>query len=134
MTPDELARAAAKGDIDAFETLLGLYQNKVYGLALRMCGSEEGQRIQGESGAAIPAYLGQEESWSTVFNSFDYVIDVQVCYDQFDNAVQYINNASRRKWKSTVADEMVKAYSGASDIDSALTRMQEIADSYVTAE
>ena len=41
MTPDELARAAAKGDIDAFETLLGLYQNKVYGLALRMCGSEE---------------------------------------------------------------------------------------------
>ena len=27
MTPDELARAAAKGDIDAFETLLGLYQN-----------------------------------------------------------------------------------------------------------
>ena len=29
MTPDELARAAAKGDIDAFETLLGLYQNKV---------------------------------------------------------------------------------------------------------
>ena len=101
---------------------------------LRFFGSEEGQRIQGESGAAIPAYLGQEESWSTVFNSFDYVIDVQVCYDQFDNAVQYINNASRRKWKSTVADEMVKAYSGASDIDSALTRMQEIADSYVTAE
>ena len=41
MTPDELARAAAKGDIDAFETLLGLYHNKVYGLALRMCGSEE---------------------------------------------------------------------------------------------
>ena len=101
---------------------------------LRFFGSEEGQRIQGESGAAIPAYLGQEESWSTVFNSFDYVIDVHVCYDQFDNAVQYINNASRRKWKSTVADEMVKAYSGASDIDSALTRMQEIADSYVTAE
>ena len=100
---------------------------------LRFFGGEEGQRIQGESGAAIPAYLGQEESWSTVFNTFDYVLDVQVCYDQFDSAVQYINNATRRKWKSTVADEMVKVYNGA-DIDSSLARMQEIADSYVTAE
>jgi len=100
---------------------------------LRFFGSEEGQRIQGESGAAIPAYLGQEDSWSTEFNKFDYVIDVQVCYDQFDHVIQYINNASRRKWKSTVADEMVRVYNG-SDIDASLAKMQSIADSYVTAE
>ncbi len=100
---------------------------------LRFFGSEEGQRIQGESGAAIPAYIGQEESWSTVFNTFDYVIDTQVCYDQFDHAVRYINNASRRKWKSAAADEMVGIYKGA-DIDSSLARMQGIADSYVTTD
>ncbi len=100
---------------------------------LRFFGSEEGQRIQGESGAAIPAYLGQEESWSTVFNTFDYVLDVQVCYDQFDHAVQYINNASRRKWKSSAADEMVKAYKDG-DVDGALTRMQALADAYVTTD
>ena len=99
---------------------------------LRFFGSEEGQRIQGESGAAIPAYLGQEESWSTVFKTFDYVIDVNVCFDQFDYAVQYINNATRRKWKSTVADEMVRIYNG-SDIDQSLARMQEATDSYVPA-
>ncbi|MCI9443951.1 MAG: extracellular solute-binding protein [Oscillospiraceae bacterium] len=99
---------------------------------LRFFGSEEGQRIQGESGAAIPAYLGQEESWSTVFKTFDYVIDVDVCFDQFDYAVQYINNATRRKWKSTVADEMVRIYNG-SDIDQSLARMQEATDSYVPA-
>ena len=100
---------------------------------LRFFGSEEGQRIQGESGAAIPAYLGLEDSWTTSFKSFDYMLDVGVCYDQFDYAVKYINNPSRRKWKPLVADEMVKIYKG-EDIDSTLARMQEIADSYVTTE
>lgn len=98
---------------------------------LRFFGSEEGQRIQGESGAAIPAYLGLEDSWTTQFQNYDYLIDTQVCYDQFDSAVQYINNASRRKWKSNVADEMVKVYNGV-DIDSQLAVMQGIADQYVT--
>ena len=96
---------------------------------LRFFGSEEGQRIQGESGAAIPAYIGLEDSWTTEFKKFDYLIDVQVCYDQFDTCVQYINNASRRKWKALVADEMVKIYNGA-DIDAQLAAMQAIADRY----
>ena len=100
---------------------------------LRFFGSEEGQRIQGESGAAIPAYLGLEDTWSKSFGEFDYMLDLEQCYGQFDHAVQYINNASRRKWKSNVADEMVKVYNGA-DIDSSLARMQEIADEYVTSD
>ena len=98
---------------------------------LRFFGSEEGQRVQGESGAAIPAYLGLEDTWSTKFREeFDYMLDVQKCYDQFDYAVQYINNSTRRKWKSTVADEMVRVYNG-SNIDESLAKMQAIADSYV---
>ena len=96
---------------------------------LRFFGSEEGQRIQGESGAAIPAYLGLEETWSTPFYEFDYMLDLDQIYDQFDYAVQYVNNASRRKWKSTVADQMVNIYNG-SDIRSTLARMQEIAEYY----
>ncbi len=100
---------------------------------LRFFGSEEGQRIQGESGAAIPAYLGLEDSWTTEFQKFDYVLDVQVCYDQFETCVQYINNATRRKWKPGVADEMVKVYNGA-DIDAQLAVMQAIADRYVETD
>ena len=61
------------------------------------------------------------------------MLDLEQCYRPFDYAVQYINNASRRKWKSNVADEMVKVYNGAS-IDSSLARMQEIADEYVTSD
>ena len=100
---------------------------------LRFFGSEEGQRVQGESGAAIPAYLGLEDSWTTQFQKFDYLLNVQVCYDQFDTCVQYINNATRRKWKSTVADEMVRVYNG-SNIDESLAKMQQIADSYVVSD
>ena len=61
------------------------------------------------------------------------MLDLDQCYGQFDYAVQYINNASRRKWKANVADVMVKVYNGA-DIDSSLAQMQEITDRYATAE
>ena len=98
---------------------------------LRFFGSEEGQRIQGESGAAIPAYLGLEDTWSTNFRQFDYMLDLDQVYDQFDYVVQYINNASRRKWKSNAADEMVKVYNGTQSLEAGLANMQALADKYV---
>jgi len=41
MTVEELVRAAAGGDEDAFAELVRLHENKVYHLALRMCGQPE---------------------------------------------------------------------------------------------
>ena len=41
MTVDELARAAAGGDEEAFAQLVRLHEKKVYNLALRMCGNPE---------------------------------------------------------------------------------------------
>lgn len=41
MTVEDLVRRAAEGDTSAFEELVWRYENKVYGLALRMCGSPE---------------------------------------------------------------------------------------------
>lgn len=69
MTPDELARAAAGGDTTAFETLVGLYENKVYGLALRMCGNEEdawdvSQEAFLAAWRALPGFRG-ESGFST---------------------------------------------------------------------
>ena len=41
MTVEELVQAAAGGDEEAFAQLVGLHENKVYSLALRMCGNPE---------------------------------------------------------------------------------------------
>jgi multiple sugar transport system substrate-binding protein len=56
-----------------------------------------------------------------------------VCYDQFDTCVQYINNASRRKWKSAAADEMVKIYNGSVSLETGLANMQALADRYTVS-
>lgn len=92
---------------------------------LRFAGSEEGQRIQGESGAAIPAYEGLEDTWIKVFDDFDYVIDVQKCVDMFDYSVQSVNNKYRSVWKPKVTEELLKIYSGKVSIDKGLDKINE---------
>ena len=93
---------------------------------LKFFGSEEGQRIQGESGAAIPAYIGLEETFLGVFKEYD--INMQVFLDMFDYSIQSVNNASRPEWKSKVSDELLKMYAGTVDIDTGLQNMQNIVD------
>lgn len=92
---------------------------------LKFMGSEEGQRIQGESGAAIPAYEGLEDTWVKVFDQFDYVLDVQKCVEMFPYGVQSVNNAYRSVWKTKVTDELLKIYSGEQSIDEGLQKIQE---------
>ena len=58
---------------------------------------------------------------------------MEQCFDQFEYSVQFINNASRRKWKSVVSDEMVRVYNG-SNIEESLEKMQQAANSYITEE
>ena len=93
---------------------------------LKFFGSEEGQRIQGESGAAIPAYEGLEETWVGVFD--EYPINVQPFIDMFDYCVQSVNNAARPEWKTPVSDTLLKIYTGELDLDTGLQTMQDIVD------
>lgn len=95
---------------------------------LRYLGSEEGQKLQGESGAAIPAYIGLESTWADNFKNYDYTLDVQKCIDMFEYSIQSVNNASRPEWKSLINDELLKIYSKSVDIDTGLQNMQQIVD------
>ncbi len=93
---------------------------------LKFFGSEEGQRIQGESGAAIPAYIGLEDTWVGVFD--EYPIDVTCFIDMLDYGIQSVNNAARPEWKTPVSDTLLKIYTGELTIDEGLEQMQQIVD------
>lgn len=61
---DELVRAAANGDEDAFARLVRLHENKAYHLALRLCGSpEDAMDVAQEAFLAawrgLPAFRGE---------------------------------------------------------------------------
>lgn len=95
---------------------------------LKFAGSGEGQRVQGLSGAAIPAYQGLEYTWISAFDQFGYVLDVQKCVDMFEYGVQSVNNASRPNWKTQVNDILLKMYSGELGMDDGLNAMQKQVD------
>ena len=109
------------------------YATGAHGKNLEVCldvlkyfAGEEAQRIQGESGAAIPAYEGLEDTWIGAFDQFGVDMDLQAIMDQFDYAVQYVNNSARPKWKSGVVDYMTSIYNGSSDIDTALDNIENL--------
>ena len=88
---------------------------------LKFLGTEEAQRIQGEKGAAIPAYNGLESTWLGVFDQFDYKLNAAACLSMFDYSVQSPNNASRPAWKTRVSEEMLRVYAGETTLDAALS-------------
>ena len=92
---------------------------------LRFFGSEEGQRIQGESGAAIPAYIGLESTWANVFDKFDYRLNVECFLDMFEYSVQSVNNKYRPTWKTQVTDNLLKIYSGQLSFEEGMKAFQE---------
>ncbi len=93
---------------------------------IKFFGTEEAQTIQGEKGAAVPAYIGTEESWRHAFDAYSDKLDVDVVFDQFEYGIQSVNNSARPKWKSLVLDELTKAYSGTQSLDTALSNIQNI--------
>ena len=94
---------------------------------LKYFAGEEAQRIQGLSGAAIPAYEGLEETWISAFDGFGYQLNLEeAIMSQFDYCVQYVNNSARPKWKSGVVDIMTSIYNGSVDIEIGLDNIQNL--------
>ena len=95
---------------------------------IKYFGTEEAQTIQGENGAAVPAYIGTEESWRHAFDAYSEKLDLDVVFNQFEYGIQSVNNSARPKWKDSVLDELTKAYTGRQDLSTALSNMQNIVD------
>lgn len=93
---------------------------------LKFLGSEEGQRIQGESGVAIPAYNGLEDSWVNTFTKNGYDIQVGRLIPQFDYCVRYQTNPSRAAWEPKVRTKMLDIYAGTVSFEEGVEDMEEI--------
>ena len=93
---------------------------------LKFFGSEEGQRIQGESGAAIPAYIGLEDTWVGVLD--EYPSGVSGCGVMRADGIQSVKTPARPEWKAPVSDPLLKIYTGELTIDQGLDEMQQIID------
>lgn len=92
---------------------------------LAFLGSEEGQKIQGESGVAIPAYNGLEETWVQTFADNGYQINVGNLIGAFDYSVKYVNNPSRPAWEPRVEQIMLDIYAGTVTVNEGIQKMQD---------
>ena len=92
---------------------------------LEFLGSEEGQRIQEESGVAIPAYNGLEETWVKTFADNGFELSVGNLTGAFDYSVKYVNNPSRPDWEPRVEQVMLDIYAGTLTVDEGIQKMQD---------
>ena len=93
---------------------------------LEFLGSEEAQKIQGESGAAIPAYNGLEDAWVQSFADKGYELTLENLIGEFEYSVKYVNNPSRPSWEPKVEQTMLDIYAGSVTIDEGIEKMQSI--------
>lgn len=93
---------------------------------LKFLGSEEGQKIEGESGVAIPAYNGLEDCWAKTFAENDYDVNVENIIPMFDYSVKYVNNPSRPSWEPKVKQTVLDIYAGNTSVDDGIQSMQDI--------
>ena len=93
---------------------------------LEFLASEEGQKIQGSSGAAIPAYNGLEDTWVQYFEDQGYELSLDNVVKMFDYSVKYANNPSRSAWEPKVEQTMLDIYAGNVTVDEGIQKMQDI--------
>lgn len=91
---------------------------------LEFLGSKEGQQIEGESGVAIPAYNGLENTWVQTFADKGWQLSVDQAVSMFDYGVKYVNNPSRPSWEPKVEQIMLDIYAGSCTLDEGLEKMQ----------
>ena len=101
---------------------------------LKFVASEEGQRIQGESGVAIPAYNGLEDTWVNTFAENGYDIHPENIIPMFEYSVKYVNNPSRPSWEPKVEQTVLDIYAGNTSVDDGIQNMQDIVTEAIAEE
>ena len=75
-------------------------------------GTEEAMRLQGENGAAIPAYIGTEESFVNAYSQFN----IQVYVDQMENAYIKPYSAETARWEDIENNALMPVFNGEASV------------------
>jgi RNA polymerase sigma-70 factor (ECF subfamily) len=78
---DRLVSAAQQGDLEAFNRLVGLYQDRIFALAARLLGDED-QAADITQDAFLSAYRNLPHFRNGSFRSWLYRIATNACYDE----------------------------------------------------
>jgi RNA polymerase sigma-70 factor (ECF subfamily) len=81
LNEDGLVLAARKGDLEAFNQLVILYQDRIYNLALRILGDEDSAEDITQN-TFLNAYRGLHRFRMGPFRSWLYRIATNACYDE----------------------------------------------------
>ena len=75
-------------------------------------GTEEAMRLQGETGAAIPAYEGTEETFVNAYSQFN----MQVYVDQMENAYIKPYSADTARWEDVENNALMPVFDGTATV------------------
>ena len=75
-------------------------------------GTEEAMRLQGENGAAIPAYEGTEETFLKAYSQFN----MQVYVDQMENAYIKPYSAETARWEDVENTALMSVFDGKASV------------------
>lgn len=93
-------------------------------------GSEEANKIQSESGAAISAYEGTAEEWVKANDKFN----LQSYVDMLDYAVIKPYSNETLKWQTLEEQTLNKAFSGEEDVNAVCDEVAEQVDGVLASE
>lgn len=101
---------------------------------LKFLASEDGQRIQGETGVSIPAYNGLEQTWADTFAQQGYKIHVEKLIDMFAYSVKYPTNPSRPAWEPKVEVAVLDIYAENISVGDGIKNIQKIVEEEIRKE
>ena len=114
MERENIARAA-KGDANAFETLMGAYEKKIYALCLRMMGNpHDGEDAAQEAMLRIWRTIGQYR-FESAFSTWVYRVTASCCMDAIRKRQRH-EQTERKETRSAIRQAIAAVPEGMREV------------------
>lgn len=87
---------------------------------MKFLGTKEANIIHGESGAAIPAFIGTSETWLTKFPE----LNLKSYTDMMAYGIQFPGSKTKSKWGPIEKQTIMEVYNGTLTVDEAVAKLE----------